>query len=73
MDGNQGAAVLRDECNKDSVEEMRRRLEEAERRNVELETSLNQAVARSQQMLRIPLNRQVRICHSFFCDHLSYL
>uniref|UniRef100_A0A0M3HXS7 Goodbye domain-containing protein n=1 Tax=Ascaris lumbricoides TaxID=6252 RepID=A0A0M3HXS7_ASCLU len=58
MDGNQGAAVLRDECNKDSVEEMRRRLEEAERRNVELETSLNQAVARSQQMLRIPLNRQ---------------
>uniref|UniRef100_A0A915AX46 Uncharacterized protein n=2 Tax=Parascaris univalens TaxID=6257 RepID=A0A915AX46_PARUN len=58
MGDSEGAAVFRDEYSEDSIEEMRRKLEEAERRNAELTRSLNHAVARSQQMLRIPLNRQ---------------
>uniref|UniRef100_A0A915AWV2 Uncharacterized protein n=1 Tax=Parascaris univalens TaxID=6257 RepID=A0A915AWV2_PARUN len=62
MGDSEGAAVFRDEYSEDSIEEMRRKLEEAERRNAELTRSLNHAVARSQQMLRIPLNRQPQ-CH----------
>ncbi|KHN77918.1 hypothetical protein Tcan_18367 [Toxocara canis] len=56
MDSEQSVACW--DGGNESVKELQRKLEEAERKNNELRTSLNMVLARSQQWLEKPLNRE---------------